>query len=70
MTVSEWNNIWIWWLGSMALSFAILEGYAWYRGGKAFTLSDTIRRWHVAWRPLSAFVCAFFVLLAVHWFGS
>lgn len=70
--ISEWNLIWLYWLGAVVVTFCVLEGYAIYRdGGKMdLTLSDTIRRWHVAWRPLSAVVSGFAVLLLVHFFGN
>jgi len=75
MTEWFWTNIWWWWLFGIALSFVVLESAALWmaeRNGtkhlEDWTLSDTIRRWEVQWRPLAAIVCGVMFALMIHWF--
>ena len=73
--LAVWTAIWWWWLLGIAASFAVLEGTAVLLAWRAkqpndavWTLSDTIRRWAVAWRPLAAVVSGVVLGLLVHWF--
>ena len=70
-----WTYIWWYWLLFVALSFVILEGISIlfaYRTKQSndavWTLSETIRRWSVKWRPLAAVVSGIVLGLLVHWF--
>lgn len=76
-TTAAWTSLWWWWLIAVLVTFAVLESwslYAAHRSGEKhiqdWTLSDTIRRWAISWRALSAITCGITVLLLVHFFAT
>lgn len=77
LTIAFWTNYWWWWLLFVLCSWLVLELLSILDGHLSgskniydWTLSDTIRRWSVAYRWLAPATVGLTACLLWHFFGQ